>query len=417
MLLPPCFAVQQHSTPVEPVENDFQDWRRRTSEAVAQLGTPCYVAAWQPAARAVRRIEEVRGRVPLQSWLSFKTHPLPALALEWLRAGRGIEVVSESELLTILRLGCAVDHLLVNGVAKQAWLRRHPIHGLRVHFDSLGEIAALADLAVACGWRVGVRCLVPDECDRREPGFRGQFGLAFDEAVEGLRRLRAAGADVQSVHFHIGQRRDSAHAYLRALRHVAGVCHAAGFAPRFVDLGGGLPADDDPGWEAAVQDLTAAVQETPALFPDVAEIWLENGRAISHHAALLAVRILDVKDRAECRYVICDGGRTNHALAADDHPHVLKALVERAGPTRLTTVCGPTCMTDDRLGRFDLPSDTAVGDVLLWLDAGAYHLPWETRFSQGLCAIAWFGPDEQLHIARDREQPARWARSFASAVL
>ena len=32
-------------------------------------------------------------------------------------------------------------------------------------------------------------------------------------------------------------------------------------------------------------------------------------------------------------------------------------------------------MTDDRLGGFVLPIDTAVGDVLLWFDAGAYHLP------------------------------------------
>jgi diaminopimelate decarboxylase len=412
MLLAPCFAVKQRSTPEE---SDFQDWRRRASDAVVHVGTPCYVAAWQPVGRALTRIEEIEGRVPLRSWLSFKTHPLPALALEWLRTGRGIEVVSESELLTVMRLGCSADRLLVNGVAKQAWLRRHPIHGLRVHFDSLGEIAALASLAVACGWRVGVRCHVPDECDRREPHFGGQFGMSFAEAVEGLHRLHAAGADLQSVHFHIGQRRDSAHAYMRALRHVASVCRAAAFAPRVVDLGGGLPADDDPGWEAAVQDLAAAVQETPTIFPAVEEIWLENGRSVTHHSALLAVRILDVKDRNECRYVICDGGRTNHALAADDHPHVVQALAERRGPTRLITVCGPTCMTDDRLGRFLLPNDTAVGDVLLWLDAGAYHLPWETRFSQGLCAIAWFGPDEQLQVARRREPPAQWAGPFPSA--
>jgi diaminopimelate decarboxylase len=130
---------------------------------------------------------------------------------------------------------------------------------------------------------------------------------------------------------------------------------------------------------------------------------------------VLAVRVLDVKDRRECRYVICDGGRTNHALAADDHPHVVKALAERGGPTRLTTVCGPTCMTDDRLGRFALPNNITVGDVLLWLDAGAYHLPWETRFSQGLCAIAWFGPDERLQIARPREPARSMGPSSATA--
>ena len=325
---PATLAVKPNPNPEQ---RDFQDWRRRAADAVALVGTPCYVAAWQPVAEALTRIEEVAGKVPLRSWLSFKTHPLPALAAEWLRAGRGVEVVSESELLTVMRLGCAVDRLLVNGVAKHTWLRRYPIHGLRVHFDSLGEIEALSALAVTCRWRVGVRCHVPDECDRREPHFSGQFGMSHAEAVEGLNRLQAAGADVQSVHFHIGQRRDSAHAYARALRHAASVCQAAAFAPRIVDLGGGLPADDDPDWQAARRDLAAAVRETPTLFPGLDEIWLENGRSVTHHSAVLAVRILDVKDRDECRYVICDGGRTNHALAADDHPHVVHALAERGG--------------------------------------------------------------------------------------
>jgi diaminopimelate decarboxylase len=410
---PITLAVKQNQNPTA---RDFRDWRRRASEAVALIGTPCYVAAWRPVAEALTGIEEVAGKVPLRSWLSFKTHPLPALAEEWLRAGRGIEVVSESELMTVMQLGCAVDRLLVNGVAKHTWLPRHPIVDLRVHFDSLGEIEALSALAVACRWRVGVRCHVPDESDRREPHFGGQFGMSHAEAVEGLSRLRTAGADLQSVHFHIGQRRESPHAYTRALRHVEGVCRAAAFSPRIIDLGGGLPAPDDAGWEEAIQDLAAAVREAVTFFPRLDEIWLENGRSVTHHSAVLAIRILDVKERDECRYVICDGGRTNHALAADDHPHAVKALPERGGPSRLTTVCGPTCMTDDRLGRFPLSNDIAVGDVLLWLDAGAYHLPWETRFSQGLCAIAWFGPDEQVQVARDRERPAQWVRPFVSAV-
>src|ERR1700750_345176 len=112
MLLRPHVAVQQHPTPGD---DEFGDWRRRVSDDVAPVGTPCYVAAWQPVARALRRIEEVRGTVPLRSWLSFKTHPLDTLAGEWLRAGRGVEVVSESELLTVMQLGCAADGLLVNG--------------------------------------------------------------------------------------------------------------------------------------------------------------------------------------------------------------------------------------------------------------------------------------------------------------
>jgi diaminopimelate decarboxylase len=349
--------------------------------------------------------------VPIRSWLSFKTHPLPALAAEWMQSGRGIEVVSESELVAVLHLGCTVDQLLVNGVAKHAWLPRHPLRRLRVHFDSLRETDALAALAVACAWRVGVRCHVPDERDAREPQFNGQFGMMRDEAIEALRRLQRAGADVQSVHFHLGQRRQQRGAYMRAVNHVASICKEAGFAPRAVDLGGGLPAQNEAHWDDAMDGLAAAVHLTSECFPGVEEIWLENGRFIANSSAVLAVRVLDVKERQECRYVICDGGRTNHALAADHGPHPILPLIERRpGPQRFTTICGPTCMTDDRLGRFSLPESLDIGDVLLWMDAGAYHLPWETRFSHGLCPVAWFGDDNRLTIAREREQPGEWRR-------
>jgi diaminopimelate decarboxylase len=144
-------------------------------------------------------------------------------------------------------------------------------------------------------------------------------------------------------------------------------------------------------------------------FPLLREIWIENGRFVSEGATVLAVTVLDIKERREGRYLIADGGRTNHALAADGHVHPLLLSPARGGAMRLTTICGPTCMTDDRLGRWLLPESTAVGDVFAWLNAGAYHLPWETRFSHGLCAVVWFDAAERLTVARDRERVQEWA--------
>jgi diaminopimelate decarboxylase len=272
-----------------------------------------------------------------------------------------------------------------------------------VHFDSLLELEALLPIALDQEWRVGVRLQAPDECDRRDPGFRGQFGLSHREAVEAMRRLRSAGADLQSVHFHLGQRRQEPGAYVRAVDRAADACDEAGVAPIAVDCGGALPAGDDADADAGFADLSAAMRRAAGRFPALREIWLENGRFVTEASAALAVRVVDVKERDECRYLICDGGRTNHALAADTRPHPLLVLPHRSGRERLTTICGPTCMTDDRLGRWQLPESIGIGDVIAWLDAGAYHLPWETRFSHGLCAVVWFDEHEEAAVARRRE--------------
>ena len=82
----------------------------------------------------------------------------------------------------------------------------------------------------------------------------------------------------------------------------------------------------------------------------------------------------------------------------------------------MTTISGPTCMTDDRLVRMPLSRSIAAGDLIVWLDAGAYHLPWETRFSHGLCAVVWSDDYERLSLARRRETAAEWSALWTSAA-
>jgi diaminopimelate decarboxylase len=383
-------------------------WPERVARAVENAGTPCYLTAWNLVEQAAATLDCVPAVIPVRSWLSYKTHPLPALAERWLRAGRGVEVVSEYEFAAVVALGATVDQMLINGVAKHAWLARHPLRGLRVHLESTHELESLLPLAVERQWRVGIRLQAPDECDARDPRFRGQFGFSRDEALRALASLRHAGANVEGVHFHLGQRRPQRGAYRRAVEFVGGVCDEAGLAPSYLDCGGGLPGGHDPTCAAALDDLADAFESAPVLLPTLDEIWIENGRFVTEASTALAVKVLDVKERDECRYLICDGGRTNHALAADTHAHDLLVVPPRDGPERLTTICGPTCMTDDCLGRRSLPASIGVGDVIAWLDAGAYHLPWETRFSHGLCAVVWFDDDEEPTVARAREAAPTW---------
>ncbi len=393
------------STAATSQTEESDEWEAAIEQAVEQLGTPCYVTRVRPIIAALNELEG-DGTGGIGSWLSFKTHPMPPLLRWWLASSRGVEVVSEVEFATARRLGCSVDQLLVNGVAKHDWLIRYPLPRLRVHFDSVRELDALLPLAVRCEWRVGIRVHVPDERDARDGRFGGQFGMTVAETLTSLRRLAEAGADIQSVHFHLGQSLHDPGAYMRAVEFVANVCDAAEFRPRFVDCGGGLPARPSAD---VIDGLRAAIDFAHATFaPEIEHVWLENGRFVTEHSTALAVRVIDVKERPECRYLICDGGRTNQALAADKGPHPILVLPRRAGGRRLTTICGPTCMTDDTLGRIELPADVAPGDVLAWLNAGAYHLPWETRFSQGLCAVAWYDEAEHLMLARARECPDQW---------
>ena len=391
---------------------DRDGWRTLAADAARMFGTPCYLARWSPLASRLQQQETPFRGILLKSWLSFKTHPVRPLARAWIQSGRGVEVVSESEFVAVRALGCPTSQLLVNGVAKHSWLGRYTVPELRVHFDSILEAQSLLDAAITQRWRIGLRSHTPAEADARDPRFGGQFGLSADEFAEIHARVRAVGAEVDGVHFHLGQGSRSAQAYSDAMEYVVGLCERTGLAPRYIDCGGGIDATDDVA--AALANLAAAAADAAVRLPSLREIWLENGRYITRSSAALIVRVLDTKERAECRYLICDGGRTNHALDADSGVHDMLVIPERSGTPVFTTVTGPTCMTDDRLGRVMVAGDVAPGDLIVWLDAGAYYLPWETRFSHGLCAVVWADHFNRLSLARTRETPEQWCYLWAA---
>jgi hypothetical protein len=146
----------------------------------------------------------------------------------------------------------------------------------------------------------------------------------------------------------------------------------------------------------------------PSLLPSVCEVWLENGRFLSGPVGALVLTVLDRKKRDEGIYLICDGGRINHARMASIERHEVVVSPQRQGALRSTIVCGPTCAGLDRLGSFMLPDSVEPGDRVIWLTAGAYHIPLETRFSTGVAPVVWFNEHNEPEIIRRRETASQW---------
>ena len=378
------------------------------AERMAELDAALTSAGFRPA------MANPKSKIAFRHWLSCKTSPVAPLLGWWRGTGRGIEVVSEFELRAALAEGFAPENILVNGPAKQHWLGAFARRGLAVNFDSPAELDALLPTAKKSGWRLGIRILTGEEFDPEHPPFPTQFGFAPDAAVAALKKLQRAGARIETVHFHLRSNVASARIYERALAEVAAICRAAKFSPLHLDLGGGLPVRHVLtrggrvyGGEFGRRAFAEGLRQWVKPFSGLREIWLENGRFMSSGSGALAVRILDVKERRGLRQLICDGGRTLNALMSVWEQHALVPLAEPRGPVTMTVAHGPTCMAFDQLARVPLPRSLQTGDHLLWLDAGAYHLAWETRFSHGHAAVCWHD-ENGLRRARARQTFEDW---------
>jgi diaminopimelate decarboxylase len=239
--------------------------------------------------------------------------------------------------------------------------------------------------------------------------------MSAEDIESGLQQLKEVDVLPESIHFHLRGNVRTAETYGLALQETYDLCRKLDFEPLYLDLGGGLPVPGE--WPADadlsikefdLKTLRKVYDQVPQLLPSVREIWLENGRFVTARSSVLVMRVLDIKKRNNCRYLICDGGRTNQALVSDWEAHNLYTIPDRTGQLILTTICGPTCMAFDRLARRPLPSDIDIGDHVVWMNAGAYHIPWETRFSHGLCTVLWHDEIGKCSIARKKESFQNW---------
>jgi len=384
------------------------DRRTLAQSVAAEFGTPCYLLEWMPIADRLSVMDRELSGLQVHHLYSYKTCPVPAVMRSWLATGRGVEVVSDFELRGAMALGFAPQSIVVNGVAKHCWLSRNPVDGLAVNFDSLLEVTSLAETAARHRWRVGLRLHPPGQRDPDDDRFPDQFGMDLDSARKAIRHLTSRDLPVHIVHVHLRSNLSRGR-FSQGLRDVADMCIQLGINPRVLDCGGGLPcagilphgyADGDP---LTIEALGAELQSVLTKFKTPPDIWLENGRHVLADAGTLLVRVRDSKAHDGIRLLVCDGGRTNHALVSDWEPHRLSVIPERHGSQALTVVCGPTCMAYDWLYRGQMPDDIMIDDLLLWHDAGAYHIPWETRFSHGVAPIVYVDERGRCRAVRARE--------------
>lgn len=395
-------------------------WLDVIQQALGKWSTPFYLNAWIPVREALEELAPLSNLgVPVRHWLSVKTQPVKPLLMTWGRElGFGAEVISPFELLAAREAGFSGDDILVNGVAKHTWLPRD-LPGLRVHFDSPEEVRAIGPERLRA-YRLGARCHIESGHNPSDPTIGGQFGMLASELEQTNDFLRRHGLALEGLHFHLRSSIIDPQIYASALERTLAMGEAAGITPTYVDCGGGFPSpgeaiQDGGRWvpdQLSLPDLVLKFRPILQRHPSISEVWFENGRFLTSRSGVLVLKVLDIKERLGCRFLLCDGGRTNHALPSDWQYHAIETIPRRSGPDVPTIVCGPTCTAYDRLARRPLPADLSVGDYLIWFNAGAYHISWETRFSQGLAKVIWCDEGMRLSLARPAEEFAAWWGSW-----
>jgi diaminopimelate decarboxylase len=317
------------------------------------------------------------------------------------REGMGADVFSGGELYLARLAGVPKEKILYNGNSKSEADHRMAMDaGIRMSVDSREELDFLAKTAQAGGREAEILFRVnPDVSPKTHPkiatGLKtSKFGIPAEQVAETYKKaMDMAGVLPVGLHCHIGSQILDTSPFAEAASKMMDIARAVlekGGEIKMIDIGGGLGIQYHPDNPAPTpEDLAQAVLP---IFNDRCQdmgisprLILEPGRSIVADTTIMLTGVNVVK-RAHVNFVACDAGFNVLArpMLYDSYHHVVVATKagQKAQEAQETyTVVGPICETGDILAKDRKLPALERGDVLAFLDAGAYGFSMASQYN------------------------------------
>ena len=361
-------------------------------EVVADTGTPAYVYDLDAVAAAYRRVAAAFEPLGARVLYAVKANANLAVLGTLAGLGSGFDVVSGGELVRVLRAGGDPEACVFAGVGKTTEELALAVgHGVTVHVESADELDALQAVAARLERpaRFAVRVNPDVEVDTHVNIQTGHDEAKFGVPVAVAHELlgRAARGELPlchpvGVHVHVGSQLPDPEGVAAGARvglEVLEAGRAAGLELDWLDVGGGLPVDYAGGSALGPELFAAAL--APLLAGRNVRLAVEPGRALVARAGALVAGVLYRKHRSAGRMLVVDTGM-HHLLRPALYQAVHRVRPLRAAPLAgPTEVVGPICESTDVLAtEADLP-DLAPGELVAFLDAGAYGMTMASNYN------------------------------------
>jgi len=215
-----------------------------------------------------------------------------------------------------------------------------------------------------------------------------KFGTNVDHIKELVVYAKELRLNPVGVSFHVGSQCYDKYSWKEALMKVADIFWFArlqGIRMNIINLGGGMPVNyvrDIPSVEEIGEVINESIEEF-FNFMERPTLFIEPGRSMVGDAGILVSRVIlrstkDMKD-----WVYLDAG-VFHGLmeTIENLRYTLVVDGKELSRRRSFTLAGPTCDSVDIIyDDGELPEDITLGDIVYFLNAGAYTVDYNTTFN------------------------------------
>ena len=397
-----------------------------TRRLAERFGTPLYVMSEDQLRRNVRAFQAEfqrgwpDGRVVIMP--SIKANYVLALRRVLTEEGAGCDTFGPGELHAALTTRVPPELISFNGSSKTEDLMVKAVEaGARITLDAVREVELVILAAKRAGRTALVRLRVRPDFDfeaasefyadgvsLRAATQRYKPGIPTESLDEAARRLIAAGGvDLTGVMMHAGRHTTDLDVWSRMMARfvavVSGLRDATGgWEPKEIDIGGGFAVPRDPfgrsephrrDASAAPSIAQYAVAITATLraeltrhgLPTSMRLEVEPGRSLYGNAGIHLAAVTNVKRQSAPIAQTWVETDTSEAFLPDvnlEHNRWTVFVADRAAApaTTVADVVGITCGFDVVVPDASLP-DVHAGDVLVFIDTGAYQDANATNFN------------------------------------
>lgn len=358
------------------------------SEIPQDIVTPAFVYDIGLLRKTLAEIDTVLGNKP--AWhlhYAVKANNNKIIVEEIAKSEKiGADCVSIGEIRWVIENGFRVSDIMFAGVGKTSAEIKEALElGIGCfNVESEPELENINRIATAMGVKAPVALRVnPDIDAHTHPGittgtYEDQFGIPYDHIDKLVpKALGMTGISLKGLHFHIGSQITDMKPFGKLcskINDLQDYWNARGVFFSIINVGGGLGIDYENPDVHPIADFKDYFRtfENLKLRKDQ-ELHFELGRAIVAQCGSLVTRVMYVKEGANKKFAIVDGG-FNCLIrpALYDAYHRIDVINPSGAAIEHYDVVGPICESTDCFAREFKSPTLHSGDLLAIRSAGAY---------------------------------------------
>lgn len=302
----------------------------------------------------------------------------------------GFDVASLKEITDLLAIGISSSRLnFSNPVKSTDAIKKAYRLGVKLFaFQSMSELAKLQ--MHAPGASVYVRVRLNDSASFVP--LSEKFGCNADEAVKLLHYAKMVGLKPVGLTFHVGSQLLDHAAWEESIGLANSILQEAqdqGIDATLINVGGGFPAKYFKG-DPEIGTVAEFINRSLDTREDITYT-AEPGRYIVANTSVIVSKVIGVERRNGKNWLFIDTGLFQSFLGTlhyETFPYQPISLshqgIERSASSRMIPyiLTGPTCDSQDVISMdVFLPSDLALGDILIFPNTGAYTVVYGSNFN------------------------------------